>query len=42
MPEKKKPMEYGMMGDDGLTMEERLEKYHVCMMYSISWINLWC
>ncbi len=27
MSEKKKPMEYGMVGDDGLTMEERLEKY---------------
>lgn len=27
MSDKKKPMEYGMVGDDGLTMEERLEKY---------------
>jgi len=27
MSEEKKPMEYGMVGDDGLTMEERLEKY---------------
>jgi len=25
--EPKKPMEYGMVGDDGLTMEQRLEKY---------------
>lgn len=25
--EEKKPMEYGMVGEDGLTMEERLEKY---------------
>ena len=27
MEEKKKPMEYGMVGEDGLTMEERLQKY---------------
>lgn len=27
MEEKKKPMEYGMVGEDGLTMEARLEKY---------------
>lgn len=27
MEDKKKPMEYGMVGDDGLTMEERLDKY---------------
>ncbi len=27
MEDKKKPMEYDMVGDDGLTMEERLEKY---------------
>ena len=27
MEEQKKPMEYNMVGDDGLTMEERLEKY---------------
>ena len=27
MEEEKKPMEYGMVGEDGLTMQERLEKY---------------